>query len=147
MKIKITNSIILYITRDRVIGYVVMFFSVNAAIYHAVFIDGAAGGFGSFLHFPTVVSVWVIGVAMTYMKKHALKDNELGKMLRKDMALSGWILFLLNAVLIGGGIYSEDNKELANMGPSLIRLVLCVQYGYVNGIILDAFLTRDVRCE
>mgnify|MGYP001193732643 CR=1 FL=1 len=147
MKIKITNSIILYITRDRVIGYVVMFFSVNAAIYHAVFIDGAAGGFGSFLHFPTVVSVWVIGVAMTYMKKHALKDNELGKMLRKDMALSGWILFLLNVVLIGGGIYSEDNKELANMGPSLIRLVLCVQYGYVNGIILDAFLTRDVRCE
>lgn len=147
MKIKITNSIILYITRDRVIGYVVMFFSVNAAIYHAVFIDGAAGGFGSFLHFPTVVSVWVIGVAMTYMKKHALKDNELGKMLRKDMALSGWILFLLNAVLIGGGMHSEEYKELANMGPALIRLVLCVQYGYVNGIILDAFLTRDVRCE
>ena len=68
-------------------------------------------------------------------------------MLRKDMALSGWILFMLNSVLIGGGMYSEDKKELADMGPALIRLVLCVQYGYVNGIILDAFLTRDVRCE
>ena len=84
---------------------------------------------------------------MTYMKKHALKDNELGKMLRKDMALAGWILFMVNAVLIGGGMYSEDNKELANMGPALIRLVLCVQYGYVTGIIFETFFTRDVRKE
>ena len=147
MKIKITNSIILYITRDRVIGYVVMFFSVNAAIYHAVFIDGAAGGFGSFLHFPTVVSVWVIGVAMTYMKKHTINDNELGTMVRKDMVLSGWIVCMINMVLIGAGMYSEEGRDLKNLGPSLSQAVLCIQYGYVNGILLDAFLTKDVRYE
>ena len=147
MQIKILRGTSLYITTDRMIGYAVMFLSLNGAIYHALFIEGASGGFISFLHWPTSISVLAIGLSMTYMKKHTLNDNELGKMLRENMALSGWILFMLNAVLIGGGIYSEDNKELANMGPSLIRLVLCVQYGYVNGIILDAFLTRDVRCE
>ena len=147
MQIKILKGISLYITTDRMIGYAVMFFSVNTAIYQAVFIDGAAGGFGSFLHFPTVVSVWVIGVAMTYMKKHTLNDNELGKMLRENMALSGWILFMLNAVLIGGGMHGEVYKELANMGPALIRLVLCIQYGYIYGIIFETFFTRDVRYE
>ena len=84
---------------------------------------------------------------MTYMKKHTLNDNELGKMLRENMALSGWILFMINAVLIGGGMYSEEKKELADMGSVLIRLVLCVQYGYIYGIIFETFFTRDIRKE
>tara|TARA_B100001769_G_scaffold211680_1_gene171110 strand:+ start:560 stop:1006 length:447 start_codon:yes stop_codon:yes gene_type:complete len=147
MQIKISRGISLYITTDRMIGYAVSFFSINAAIYHAIFVEGGAGGFGRFIHWPTIFSVLAIGLSMTYMKKHALKDNELGKMLRRDMAYSGWILFMINAVLIGGGMYNEDSKELANMGPALIRLVLCVQYGYVYGIIFEAFFTRDVKNE
>jgi len=147
MQIKISRGISLYITTDRMIGYAVSFFSINAAIYHAIFVEGGAGGFGRFIHWPTIFSVLAIGLSMTYMKKHALKDNELGKMLRRDMAYSGWILFMLNAVLIGSGMYNEDSKELANMGPALIRLVLCVQYGYVYGIIFEAFFTRDVKNE
>ena len=147
MQIKISRGISLYITTDRMIGYAVMFFSINSAIYHALFVEGASGGFGRFIHWPTIFSVLAIGLSMTYMKKHALKDNELGKMLRRDMAYSGWILFMLNAVLIGSGMYNEDSKELANMGPALIRLVLCVQYGYVYGIIFEAFFTRDVKNE
>ena len=147
MQIKILRSTSLYITTDRMIGYVVMGLSLNGAISHALFVEGAAGGFGSFLHWPTSLSVLAIGFSMTYMKKHTLNDNELGKMLRENMAFSGWILFMLNAVLIGGGMYSEDNKELANMGPALIRLVLCVQYGYIYGIIFETFFTRDVRKE
>ena len=129
------------------IGYAVMFFSLNAAIYHALFIDGAAGGFGSFLHFPTAVSVLVIGAAMTYMKKHTVNDNELGTIVRKDMVLSGWIVCMINMVLIGAGMYSQEARDLKNLGPSLSQVVLCVQYGYVYGILLDAFLTRDVRYE
>ena len=147
MQIKILRGTSLYITTDRMIGYAVMFLSLNGAIYHALFIEGASGGFRSFFHWSTSFSVLAIGLSMTYMKKHALKDNELGKMLRKDMALSGWIVFMLNAVLIGGGMFGEDNKELANMGPALIRLVLCVQYGYIYGIIFETFFTRDVRKE
>ena len=147
MQIKILRGISLYITTDRMIGYAVLFLSLNGVIYHALFIEGASGGFRSFLHWPTTFSVLAIGLSMTYMKKHALKDNELGKMLRKDMALSGWILFMLNAILIGGGMHNEDNRDLAEMGPALIRLVLCVQYGYVTGIIFEAFFTRDVRKE
>ena len=147
MQIKILRGISLYITTDRMIGYAVLFLSLNGVIYHALFIEGASGGFRSFLHWPTTFSVLAIGLSMTYMKKHALKDNELGKMLRKDMALSGWILFMLNAILIGGGMHNEDNRDLAEMGPALIRLVLCVQYGYVTGIIFETFFTRDVRNE
>ena len=147
MQIKILRGTSLYITTDRMIGYAVMFFSLNAAIYHALFIEGSSGAFRSFLHWPTSFSLLAIGLSMTYMKKHTLNDNELGKMLRENMALSGWILFMLNAVLIGGGMHSEEYKELANMGPALIRLVLCVQYGYIYGIILETFFTRDIKKE
>ena len=147
MQIKILKGISLYITTDRMIGYAVMFFSLNAAIYHALFIEGSSGAFRSFLHWPTSFSLLAIGLSMTYMKKHTLNDNELGKMLRENMALSGWILFMLNAVLIGGGMHSEGYKELANMGPALIRLVLCVQYGYIYGIIFETFFTRDIKKE
>ena len=147
MQIKILRGTSLYITTDRMIGYAVMFLSLNGAIYHALFVEGASGGFISFLHWPTSFSVLAIGLSMTYMKKHTLNDNELGKMLRENIALSGWILFMLNAVLIGGEMYSEEYKELANIGPALIRLVLCVQYGYIYGIIFETFFTRDVRKE
>ena len=147
MQIKILKGISLYITTDRMIGYAVMFFSLNAAIYHALFIAGASGAFRSFLHWPTSFSLLAIGLSMTYMKKHTLNDNELGKMLRENMALSGWILFMLNAVLIGGEMHSEGYKELAELGPALIRLVLCVQFGYIYGIIFETFFTRDVRKE
>jgi len=147
MQIKILRGTSLYITTDRMIGYAVMFFSLNAAIYHALFIEGSSGAFRSFLHWPTSFSLLAIGLSMTYMKKHTLNDNELGKMLRENMALSGWILFMLNAVLIGGGMHSEEYKELANMGPALIPLVLCVQYGYIYGIIFETFFTRDIKKE
>ena len=147
MQIKILRGISLYITTDRMIGYAVLFLSLNGVIYHALFIEGASGGFRSFLHWPTSISLLAIGLSMTYMKKHTLNGNELGKMLRENMVLSGWILFMLNAVLIGGVMYGEDNKKLANMGPALIRLVLCLQYGYVYGIIFETFFTRDVRNE
>ena len=147
MQIKILRGISIYITTDRMIGYAVMFLSLNGAIYYAFFIEGSSGAFTSFLHWPTSISLLAIGLSMTYMKKHTLNDNELGKMLRENMALSGWILFMINAVLIGGGMYSEEKKELADMGPVLIRLVLCVQYGYIYGIIFETFFTRDVRKE
>ena len=44
MRIKVYRNIIFYITIDRMIGYMLMFLSINGAIYHAVFVDGAAGG-------------------------------------------------------------------------------------------------------
>ena len=147
MQIKILRGTSLYLTTDRMIGYVVMGLSLNGAIYHALFVEGAAGGFGSFLHWPTTFSVLAIGLSVTYMKKHTLNDNELGKMLRENMVLSGWILFMLNSVLIGGGMHSEGYKDLAELVPALIRLVLCVHYGYVTGIIFETFFTRDVRKE
>ena len=147
MQIKILRGTSLYITTDRMIGYAVMFLSLNGAIYHALYVEGTSGRFISFLHWPTSFSVLAIGLSMTYMKKHTLNDNELGKMLRENMALSGWILFMLNAVLIGGEMHSEVYKDLAELGPALIRLVLCVQYGYIYGIIFETFFTRDVRKE
>ena len=147
MQIKILKGLYLYITTDRMIGYAVMFFSLNAAIYHALFIEGSSGGFGSFFHWPTSLSVLAIGLSMTYMKKHTIKSNELGILLRQNMILSGWIVFMVTLILSAREMHNGDYLELANVGSVLVKLVLCVQYGYVYGIIFEAFFTKDVIKE
>ena len=147
MQIKILKGLYLHITTDRIIGYAVMLFSLNAAIYHALFIEGSAGGFGSFLHWPTSLSVLAIGLSMTYMKKHTIKSNELGILLRENLILSGWLVFMVTLILSAREMHNGDYVELANVGSVLVKLVLCVQYGYVYGIIFEAFFTKDVTKE
>ena len=147
MQIKIFRGISIYITTDRMIGYAVMFLSLNGAIYYALFIEGSSGAFTSFIHWPTSFSILEIFLYMIFMNNHTLNYNDLGKFLCENMGRSCLILFMINAVLIGGGMYSEEKKELADMGPVLIRLVLCVQYGYIYGIIFETFFTRDIRKE
>ena len=147
MQIKILKGLYLYITTDKIIGYAVMLFSLNAAIYHALFIKGSSGGFGSFLHWPTSLSVLAIGLSMTYMKKHTIKSDELGILLRENMILSGWIVFMVTLILSAREMQNGDYVELANVGSVLVKLVLCVQYGYVYGIIFEAFFTGEAPKE
>ena len=147
MRIKVYKNIIFYITIDRMIGYMLMFLSINGAIYHAVFVDGAAGGFGSFLHVPSHGSVLGVGLSITFMNKHTIKDNQLGMVLRKNLFLSGWVVFLVKMVLIGAGMHSEEARELKNLGQLLAQAVLPIIYGITMGIIFETFLTRDPENE
>jgi len=147
MRIKVYRNIIFYITMDRMIGYMLMFLSINGAIYHALFVDGAAGGFGSFVHWPSHGSVLGVGLSITLMNKHTIKDNQLGMVLRKNLFLSGWIVFLVSMVLIGVGMHSEEGRELKNLGPSLSEAVIPIIYGITMGIIFETFLTRNPENE
>ena len=147
MRIKVYRNIIFYITMDRMIGYMLMFLSINGAIYHALFVNGAAGGFGSFFHWPSHGSVLGVGLSITFMNRHTIKDNQLGMVLRKNLFLSGWIVFLVKMVLIGSGMHSEEGRELKNLAPLLSQAVIPIIYGIVMGIIFETFLTRDPENE
>ena len=147
MRIKVYRNIIFYITMDRMIGYMLMFLSINGAIYHALFVDGAAGGFGSFIHWPSHGSVLGVGLSITFMNRHTIKDNQLGMVLRKNLFISGWIVFFVKMVLIGSGMQYEEGRELKNLGPLLTLAVIPIIYGIVMGIIFETFLTRDPENE
>tara|TARA_A100001011_G_C13865195_1_gene656648 strand:+ start:374 stop:565 length:192 start_codon:yes stop_codon:yes gene_type:complete len=52
MEIKLYMKIILYFSKNRLNGYGIMYFSMAYALFHALFKDGASGGFGDVIHLP-----------------------------------------------------------------------------------------------
>ena len=114
-------------------------------IYYALFIDGASGGFGSFVSWSATFSVLLIGLSITYMKKHVIQENEMGLMLRKDQTLAGWIVFMINIMFIGFGMDSQEGRDLVNIGPELSNAILPIIYGYMHGIIMESYFTKDQK--
>ena len=147
MRIKIYRDINLYITNNRMIGFGLLYFSLLVAMYYAFFIEGASGRFIYFVHFPTWGSVGGVGISITYMKIHMVKDNELGIELRKNLIFSGWITFFVKLVFIGNQMYTEEIRDMKNLGPLFAEAMLALHYGYINGIIFETFFTRDIRNE
>ena len=144
MEIKIIGNLVLYLSKNRLIGYAIMYFSFVYALYYAMFIEGAAGGFGDFISLPAYIVVFGVGVGFTHMRKHSLKTNELGAALRKDFVLAGWIGFMIRIILLGVGMKSDEGRLLNNLGPGFATAILPLIYGYIGGIIVEAFLTKEI---
>ena len=54
---------------------------------------------------------------------------------------------MVTLILTAREMHNRDYVEVGNIGSVLVKLVLCVQYGYVYGIIFEAFFTKDVTKE
>ena len=124
---------------NKIIGLTAVIGSSMGAIAYALFVDGSAGGFGSFLSLPGFGFVVGVGGGFTYMRKHALKKNELGKTIKKDFILAGWLGLIFGLVLMFEG-YGFNEGE--NMGGGLRAGLSSVLYGYVLGNIVEAFLSE-----
>ena len=73
------------------------------------------------------------------MRKHTIKDNELGKSLRSDFILAGWLGFLTGLILVLGG-FSFQNLD--NLAGGFAAVSVTILYGYFIGAISEAFLTK-----
>ena len=71
---------------------------------YVLFIIGGPGGFGQFVSIPSFILVFGVGIGFTIMRKHTLKENELGKALKEDFFLAGWIGFLVGLRFLGAGM-------------------------------------------
>ena len=122
---------------NKIIGLMVLLVSGIVAIAYSFFVEGAAGRFGMFLSIPSFIFVIGVGGGLTYMKKHILKDNELGITLRNDLALAGWIGFIVGSVLAFGG----STGSIANIPSAYFSAaIIPVLYGYVIGAVAEAFM-------
>ena len=126
---------------NRIIGFFIVGVMLNIAIGFTIFIDGTAGRFVSFISVPSAILVYGAGGGMTYMRKHLLKENELGIELKKNLILAGWIGFMLGLVLLGVGMDGEGGQD--NFGGGFAGAVISVLYGYLYGNIAEAFLTKQ----
>ena len=147
MKIKLFGNIAVYITWPMVIGFFLYYLSILGAMAYLLFIDGSSGGFGQFVSIPSFILVFGVGLGFTIMRKHTLKENELGKALKKDFVLAGWIGFLVSLGFLG----AEMDEQFGNIewGISIVisnfkTLTIPLLYGYICGKMFEASLTKPV---
>ena len=92
-----------------------------------------------FLSIPSFVFVIGVGGGLNFMRKHTFMDNELGRSLRNDLALAGWLGFIVGSVLAFGG----NSDSIADIPSAyLSAAIIPVLYGYVIGAIAQAFMTK-----
>ena len=147
MKIKLFGNVALYLTWSLVIGFFLYYLSILGAMAYALFIDGVAGGFGQFVSIPSFIIVFGVGIGFTLMKKHTLKENELGKALKKDFILAGWIGFLVGLGFLGAGMDEQfGNIEwgISIVVSNLKTVTIPLLYGYICGNMLEASLTKPI---
>ena len=147
MKIKLFGNIALYITWSMVIGFFLYYLSILGAMAYLLFIDGSSGGFGQFVSIPSFILVFGVGIGFTIMRKHTLKENELGKALKEDFFLAGWIGFLVGLGFLGAGM----DEQFGNIewGISIVisnfkTITIPLLYGYICGKMFEASSTKPV---
>ena len=124
---------------NKIIGLIAVIGCSIGAIAYALFVEGAAGGFGNFLSIPSFGFVVGIGGGFTYMRKHALKENELGTALKKDFILAGWIGTMMGLLFMLAGYGGEGFGN--NLGGGAAAII-CPLYGYMLGNIVEAFMSE-----
>ena len=147
MKIKLFGNVAIYLSWSLVIGFVLYYFSILGGMAYLLFIDGAASGFGQFVSIPSFILVFGVGIGFTIMRKHTLKENELGKALKEDFFLAGWIGFLVGIGFLGAGI--DEQFGNSEWGISIVisnfkTVTIPLLYGYICGKMFEASLTKPV---
>ena len=147
MKIKLFGNIAVYLTWSMVIGFFLYYLSILGAMAYLLFIDGSSGGFGQFVSIPSFILVFGVGIGFTIMRKHTLKENELGKALKEDFFLAGWIGFLVGLGFLGAGM----DEQFGNIewGISIVisnfkTVTIPLLYGYICGNMLADSLTKPI---
>ena len=147
MKINLFGNVAVYLSWSLAAGFLLYYLSIVGAMAYVLFIDGVSGGFGQFLSIPSFILVFGVGIGFTIMRKHTLKENELGKALKKDFILAGWIGFLVGLGFIGAGMDEQfGNVEwgISIVISNLKTVTIPLLYGYILGNMLEASLTQPI---
>ena len=124
---------------NKIIGLIAVIGCSIGAIAYALYVEGSAGGFATFLSLPSFGFVVGVGGGFTYMKKHAFQKKELGKALKDDFILAGWLGLIFGLVLMFAGYGFNDGE---NMGGGLHSGLMTLLYGYMLGNIVEAFMSE-----
>ena len=124
---------------NKIIGIIAIALFNNGVLAYAFFVEGAPGGFFIFLSLPSFVFVIGVGGGLTFMRKHTINNEDLGKSLRSDFILAGWLGFLIGLILLLAGFSQEEiNYFAGDLGAAIVTIL----YGYYMGAIAEAFMTK-----
>ena len=124
---------------NKIIGLIIIALFNNGILAFSFFGEGAAGSFMNFISLPSFVFVIGVGGGLTFMRKHTINNEDLGKSLRSDFILAGWLGFLIGLILLLAGFSQEEiNYFVGDLGAAIVTIL----YGYYMGAIAEAFMTK-----
>ena len=92
---------------------------------------------GRFLSLPSFVIVAAFS-GLSYAKKDNYHFNELGKVLKQDLILGGWVGTIIGLVITFGGVNKSISNPFGNLFNAISACMITLIYGYMIGNIIES---------
>ena len=91
-------------------------------------------------YFASIPSLGIVLAfsGLTYAKKDRYKFHQLGKVLKKDLILGGWIGTLIGIMLTFGLADNSINNNIGDLLNSIGMAMITLLYGYMIGNIVES---------
>ena len=123
---------------NKLVGIFGLLFLVIGAVGYALWVEGITNvGIGNFISIPSLVIVVAFG-GLTYAKKERYKFHELGKVLKQDLILGGWVGTIIGLVITFGGVDKSISNPFGNLFNAISACMITLLYGYMIGNIIES---------
>ena len=120
----------------KIIGIFGLLIFVFLSVWYALRVEGIIIG-NYFVSIPSLTIVLAFG-GLTYAKKDKYKFHQLGKILKKDLILGGWIGTLIGIMLTFGLADNSINNNFGDLLNSFGMAMITLFYGYMIGNIVES---------
>lgn len=120
----------------KIIGIFGLLFFVVLSVWFALRAEGITID-NYFLSIPSLIIV-VSFSGLTYAKKDKYEFHQLGKVLKQDLILGGWIGTIIGLILTFGLADNNINNNLGDFFNSIGAAMITLLYGYMIGNIVES---------
>ena len=122
----------------KLIGIFGLLFFVIGAVGYALRVEGITdAGIANFISVPSLVIV-VAFSGLTYAKKDKYEFHELGKVLKQDLILGGWIGTIMGLILTFALVDNDIKNHFGDLFNSIGAAMITLFYGYMIGNIVES---------
>ena len=121
--------------------YLVCFFFLISAMLFALNAEGVPYEvIGRFISLPSFVIVAAFS-GLTYAKKDSYHFNDLGKVLKQDLILGGWVGTIIGLVITFGGVNKSISNPFGNLFNAISACMIPLVY-MISNIIESCWLKK-----
>jgi len=120
----------------KIVGIFGLLFFVILSVWYALKVERIVID-NYFVSIPSLGIVLAFS-GLTYAKKDKYKFHELGKVLKKDLILGGWIGTMIGIMLTFGLADNSINNNFGDLLNSIGMAMITLLYGYMIGNIVES---------
>ena len=120
----------------KIIGIFGLLLFVFLSVWYAIRVEGIIID-NYFASIPSL-SIVLAFSGLTYAKKDKYKSHQLGKVLKKDLILGGWIGTMIGIMLTFGLADNSINNNFGDLLNSIGMAMITLLYGYMIGNIVES---------